>query len=371
MNQKDNTYKTRLKNLQKLIRENDCDAFLVTDKINLYYLTGLQLSLGTLLVHAKGTVLLVDGRYFEWCEKNSPVPVRLAGRDQNTLEKLLKEYRSIQTLGFDATSTTYSEHTSLKKRIKGIHKKPISLVPLDNPVSRLRSIKDDHEIALLHAAAALGSKGYDFVCANLKEGVTEIELSTALEIFWKQHGSTSVAFEPIIAFGKSSSQPHYRAGKNRLKKGDPVLIDIGVNLQNYHSDMTRVVFFGKPSAEIRTIFEVVKEAQQAALALCRPDTSIADLDQAARQVISSHGYGEYFPHSLGHGVGLEIHEWPLIRNTPANKKVFLQEGMVITIEPGIYLPNIGGVRLEDTIAITRNGYESLSKRSIDPVINFV
>lgn len=362
-------YRARIKRLQDYLKEIPCDALLVDDATNVYYLTGLQLSQGMLLVHTLGASLLVDSRYFELCKQRSPVPVLLADQNNASLAKVLSnECAFVQTLAFDSENTSYKSYQNLQSCIHtvGNEKTPsLVLIPLANPIKTLRSIKDENEIQLLRTAAELGSRGFDHVCSLLKEGVSEIELAVELEIFWKRHGSKSLAFDPIIAFGPNSSMPHYRAGEATLKKGDTVLIDIGVNYQHYHSDMTRVVFFGKGHSQILNIYSIVHEAQLAALELCRPGTLIGDLDHAARNLIVSKGFGEKFTHSLGHGVGLEIHELPILRNTAPFKDLVLQPGMVITIEPGIYLPGLGGVRIEDTVVITKEGHENLTQRSKD------
>lgn len=175
----------------------------------------------------------------------------------------------------------------------------------------------------------------------------------------EKKGGQGVAFEPIIAFGENSAIPHHRASETRLSQGMTVLIDIGVKWKGYHSDMTRTLFWGEPPEIMREIYDIVQEAQMRALTICKPGTLIGELDSAARDYITSKGYGEKFLHSLGHGVGLEIHEWPLIRKREPYQSLPLQAGMVITIEPGIYLSNIGGVRIEDTIVITPTGYEIL------------
>lgn len=360
-------YSARIKKLQAMLKELECDALLVDDAINIFYLTGMQLSAGILLVHAKDAHLLVDSRYFELCQKQSPVAVVLSEPNNSSLSKLLIEHSYIKKLGFSSDSTTYKAYLDLQNIVNTVLSAPastrrLSLVPLLNPVKRLRSIKDAEEIELLRNAAALGSRGYDHVLTFLKEGISEIEVAIELEIFWKRRGSKGVAFEPIIAFGPNSSMPHYRAGNARLKLGDCVLIDIGVNCEHYHSDMTRMAYFGKPDPRIQEIHAIVKEAQRIALDLCRPGTLIGDLDNAARDYITKKGYGDHFTHSLGHGVGLEIHEWPTLRNAPPYKDLPLQPGMVITIEPGIYLPNIGGVRIEDTVVITKDGHENLTLR---------
>lgn len=225
----------------------------------------------------------------------------------------------------------------------------------------MRRVKDKQEIRLLGKAANLGTEGFHYVCSKLTEGITEQELAIALEIFWKEKGSQGLAFSPIIAFGKNSSMPHHRAGATKLQSGDIVLIDIGVLLDYYHSDMTRCVFFGPPQKKLIEIYEIVRQAQEMALAMCRPGVLIEELDRAARSYIASKGHQEHFTHGLGHGVGLQIHEGPSLSQKSADKTLPLEEGMVITIEPGIYLPEIGGVRIEDTVVITDKGHKNLTK----------
>lgn len=363
------TYHNRLHTLQQTMQKAGCDALIIDNPTNLYYLTGLELSAGKLLVHSKGADLLVDGRYLELCRKNCPFTVKES--DPPTFEVLLKspEYQHIQKIGFDSDKTTYKSYELLDKIIKNIAKegRQLEIISLDAPLKLQRAIKDAGEIQTLREAAILGSEGFDFLCGILREGIAEQECAIELEIFWKRLGSKSVAFDPIIAFGPNSSMPHHRAGKEKLQPGHAVLLDIGVNLKHYHSDMTRVVFFGTPNTRLLAIHAIVQKAQQAALAICRPGITLGELDKAARDVIAEYGYAEQFTHSLGHGVGLDIHEYPTIRNAPPFASVPLAKGMVITIEPGIYLPGIGGVRIEDTVVITEDGHENLTQRKTDPL----
>lgn len=363
------SYLKRLSLLQKTLKDSSCDAILVDDMVNIYYLTGLDLSAGKLLVHTQGANLIVDNRYLEMCKKYSPFPVTQS--DTLKIEPLLNspELAFIKTLAFDSDSTSYKSFLQLEKISQELAKdsRQLSLLPLDNPVKKLRAIKESQEITTLQEAANLGAQGFDFVCSLLKEGISEWDVAIELEIFWKQRGGRTVAFDPIIAFGPNSSMPHYRAGNAKLKKGEAVLVDIGVNLNHYHSDMTRMVYFGQPDPRMLEIHSIVQEAQQIALSHCHPGTLIGDLDGAARDYISSKGYGPNFSHSLGHGVGLEIHELPVIKNAQPYKDIALAAGMVITIEPGIYLNGIGGVRIEDTVAITTKGHTNLTQRTPNPI----
>lgn len=358
-------YTNRLNKLQAHLQRVNCDLLLIEEVTNLYYMTGIDLSAGKLLVDARGACLFVDSRYYETCQKTCPFSVELL--TATALQDWICERKSLTSFAFDSTVTPYGRYLELKKLCLALKKRlgtAFKLVPLPSPLKMLRCVKDPEEIILLKKAADLGSEGFDFLCNSLKAGISEKELALELEIFWKRKGSKALGFDPIIAFGANGSMPHYRPGNTRLKEGDSVLFDIGVNVQHYHSDMTRVVYFGNPRKEITDIYDVVREAQKRALKLCAPGTLIKELDQAARGYITKKGYGENFTHNLGHGVGLEIHEAPTLSSKSVDKNLRLQEGMVITIEPGIYLPDIGGVRLEDTVVITSKGYENLTNRPV-------
>lgn len=346
----------RLKTLQSRLSNLACDAVLFTDPISLHYLTGMHFSAGQLLVTTANAHLILDGRYAEGARARSPIPLVLAS--DTALEHRLQ---GVATLGF-CHESSYQQFQELKDKLK------CTLKPIENPLVGQRLIKDPDEIQRLREAAKLGSEGFDYVCSLLREGITERELAAELTIFWLKRGAQKLAFAPIIAFEPGNSEPHYTPRDVPLKLGQSVLIDIGVMLNDYNSDMTRTVFFGKPQAAMLKIYDVVKKAQETALALCRPGTTTVELDRAARKVIEDAGYGEAFSHSLGHGIGLEIHESPRIHSKKGTPEVVLQPGMAITIEPGVYVPGVGGVRIEDTVVITKDGYEDLTQRSKDVTI---
>lgn len=349
-------YKSRIERVRQMAVKEGVDLFYCDNPIDLYYLTGLQLSAGQLILSSAEAHLIVDGRYLERAQRDAPVPVL----DQ-AKEKIASLVERGNKLGFDANQLTYSGYQRLRDALEGVE-----VVPLDALMLRLRSIKDSEEIERLRRAAALGSRGFDYARSLLKEGISEMEIAKQLEIFWLREGGDRLAFDPIVAFGVASSMPHYRAGNSCLKRDQVVLLDIGVQLASYHSDMTRVCFFGKVDPEIEKIYDIVRRAFQAAAALCRPGVTCGELDRAARQVIEEAGYGDYFCHSLGHGVGLEIHEYPVLRGSAPHADVPVERGMVLTIEPGIYLPGKGGVRLEDTFVVTEEGCESLTCREMEP-----
>jgi len=342
-------YKNRLSKLQSQLKTDSIPALIIDNPTDLFYLTGIELSLGRLVLTADDAELLIDGRYFEACSKTSPVRTKLSNNQDIS-------HLSLQRVAFDSKFTTYHAYKAISKKLNGT----TTLIPLEAPVQKIRAIKDASEDKALSKAANLGSRGYQYAISLLKEGVSEIEIATELEIFWKREGASKPAFDINISFGANSSMPHHRAGKTRLKRGDPVLMDIGVTLNYYNSDMTRVLFFKEPSNEMKKVYLTVKDAQEAALSLCKPGAVVGDLDRAARDLITECGYGKNFTHSLGHGIGLDVHEYPILRSSTPFKDVILQPGMAITIEPGIYLSGIGGVRIEDTILITESGYRNLT-----------
>jgi Xaa-Pro aminopeptidase len=349
-----NKFQHRLQSLQSLLPSISVDALLIDHPTDLFYLTGLEMSAGKLMITAEKTPLFVDGRYFEACKKQSPCEVILL--DTQSFKNWFSNHLEIQSLGFDTSNTSYQAYEILKKTLP-----LLKITPVEAPVATLRVIKDSEEIADMERAAKLGCEGYQWIVNHLQEGVTEAELAWGVECFWREQGAKKVAFDPIIAFGSNSSMPHYRAGNTPLKKNSPVLIDIGVVWNHYHSDMTRTFLFGEVDPEIKKIHFIVKEAQRRALALCKPGTLIGQLDAAARDYINEQGYGEQFTHNLGHGVGLDIHETPSLKSVEPFRSMPLKAGMFITIEPGIYLPGKGGVRWEDTVLITQEGHKNFTK----------
>lgn len=343
-----NTYfVNRLKKLQNLLKEKSLEGCVIDHTVDLFYLTGLQLSLGRLIVTQKEASLFVDGRYFEMCLKKSPVPTK-----KNSIEAIKSYLKDLKSVGFDSAITSVENYEALQKLC------PVKLTKLPCPLKLIRAIKDAQESLALKKSAALLWKGFLHIKKMLKEGLTERAVAKEFEIYMLKQGASKLAFEPIIAFGKNSAMPHYRAGTGRLKKGDSVLIDIGVVVDHYHSDMTRVIHFGKTNPKLIALEKVVRCAHKAALNLCRPGEKVKQLDLAAREEMRKAGVEDLFVHSLGHGVGLEIHEFPRVKQDGEDKDVVLEAGMVITIEPGLYLPNVGGIRHEDTILITPQGYDN-------------
>lgn len=338
---------SRIQVIQKHLQGKSQSAYLVESPIDLYYLTGESFSVGQLFIAEKESLLLVDERYIEKAKQGARIRVSLKSWDACNV---FLEKNGIKNVAFDANSTTVFHYEELKQKLKA------SLDPISSITSFLRKIKSPEEVVLLKKSAALLWEGYLYIKTLLKEGVSEKEIAKKFEIFCLERGADGLSFDPIIAFGENSALPHYRAGDRILQKGDIVLIDIGVVLNRYASDMTRVVFFQGKDPFLSNWLDIAIKAQRAAIELASPGVKVSELDRASRSIFKQENVEPYFVHSLGHGIGLEVHEAPRIR---FDQDDILEPGMVITIEPGLYLPGKGGVRYEDMIVITETGHENL------------
>jgi Xaa-Pro aminopeptidase len=243
---------------------------------------------------------------------------------------------------------------ALKEQLKEIDLQAGSFL-----LKEMRVIKDEKEIEALQKAAHLTWRGIQWIKGLLKEGITEEELAFEFEFFVRKNGASGLSFDPIIAFGENSAYPHYRAGQNQLKKNQIVLMDVGAIVGQYRGDLTRVVFFGEPDPQLQKMLEWTRQAGTQAIHAARVGAHFGQLDQVARSVFAKHGVEEWFAHGLGHGIGLETHEFPNIREAGPDKDVLIEAGMVFTIEPGLYRPGLGGVRWEEMVLVTRGGAEKL------------
>lgn len=323
-------------------------ACLIEEPEDLFYLTGLQLSAGSLLGSGSGAHLFVDGRYLAKAKQLAPCPVSLS--DEKSLKAAFRPFKKI---AFDSAFITYQRFLTLQDRFP-----KAEWIPIPSPLKQFRLLKDGHEIELLKKAARLTWEGYQKILQILKEGITESEVALEFEIFCRRKGASGFSFESIIAFGENSAYPHYRAGSAKLKKNQIVLIDIGAVVDRYHGDMTRVFFFGTPDSELARFHHIVKHAQQKAVSHIKPGIKLGELDQIVREEFRKEKVEELYTHSLGHGIGLETHEYPRIKFDGEDKDLILQPGMVFTVEPGLYKPGLGGIRYEDTVCVTDTGYEN-------------
>ena len=334
------------------------DALLIAHPPNVRYLCGFTGSSGAVLISESKSVFFTDGRYKEQAglevEGSRLVvggkpPLAAAGEWLQANAKKL----ALKTLGLEAEHLTVAERSRLAKAL------PSSLRLRDAPslVEQARMIKDAEEIERLRAAVLLGASLFDVLLEVIRPGVKETEVAAELEYAARRAGADGMSFDTIIASGIHSALPHGRASEALIPASGFVVCDFGVILAGYCSDMTRTVHVGRASAEMRRIYAAVGEAQQAALETVKAGVRTGEVDRAARKVLQNRGLGKYFTHSTGHGVGLEIHEAPRLA---AGQKDVLQPGMVITIEPGAYIPGIGGVRIEDMVVVTDDGCQILT-----------
>jgi Xaa-Pro aminopeptidase len=324
------------------------DAMLVTHLPNVRYLTGFTGSNGFVVVGAAGSVFITDGRYTEQARHEASEIERITYLDgfERVLAGAVGDL-GVTTLGFEAPAVTYRSWAKLGERLDGIE-----LVPTDEEVERLRWVKDAEELRSLEHAQEATDQAFEEILDRLAIGMSERQVAFELELAMRRAGADGISFETIVAFGENAAAPHHEPNHRLLGEGDVVKLDFGALWGGYHADMTRTISFGRPPDELRAIHDIVKTAQQAGIDAARPGAKGADVDAASRGVIEDAGYGDRFTHGLGHGVGLEIHEGPRLMR---GGEQVLPVGAVVTVEPGIYVPGLGGVRIEDMVEVTDGG----------------
>ncbi|MCC6677135.1 MAG: aminopeptidase P family protein [Phycisphaerales bacterium] len=350
-------YASRLTRLRAGLRIARVDHFLVTNPLDVGYLTGFLGGDSYLLLSARPgkPVLVSDFRYLEELEPlAASVQVVIRKRTMGEAIAELLSDRSVKRCGVQGETMTLAERDALARRI-GESK----LVTTAGLVGKLRARKDAHEVALIEAAVAIQEKAMRAVLPAIRPGRTEMQIAAELEAEMKALGSSQPSFETIVAARAKGSLPHYRPGKVKTAAGQPLLIDWGATYQGYHSDMTRTFSLGRWPAKVREIYGIVLEAHERAAAALAPGVSTTQVDAAARGHIAAAGYGERFGHGLGHGIGLNVHEDPRLSHMLPGGK--LEPGHIVTIEPGIYLPGVGGVRIEDDYLITEKGARCLCR----------
>jgi Xaa-Pro aminopeptidase len=334
----------RRERLRAAVAALDVDAALITTLVNVRYLTGLASSNAALLVPAEGPpVLATDSRYALAAERDCPGVELLTIRSVEDALAELATSQGLSRLAFEAHEMTVERHTALAA-IDGL----VLLVPLGRCVEELRMVKDTGELALLARACAITGWAFDQVVPRIRAGVTEHELAVLIERTMVDAGAEKPAFDTIVASGPNGAIPHHAPGGRRFQPGDMITIDCGARYAGYHADMTRTVALGEPAAWQREVYGLVAAAQRAGIEAAVDGAAVADVDAAARDLIAAAGYGDQFGHGLGHGVGLEIHEAPMVGHLRPGT---LGHRVPITVEPGIYLPGKGGVRIEDTLVV--------------------
>ena len=324
------------------------DAVLISKLSNVRYLTGFTGSSASVLVGTEGSAFFTDGRYAEQSRLEVPDLDRVASMEPPAPAMLDRCRRlGVRRLGFERHAVTVEQHETWKEAFEDLE-----LVGLGQEVDRLRWTKDPEELGLLSAAQEATDSAFADILDVLAIGITERQVATRLEQDVMLHGADGVAFDPIVAFGEHAAEPHHRPTHRALTEGDVIKMDFGGLVAGYHTDFTRTVAFGEPAPELRKVHDLVAEAQQAGIDAIRPGAVGRDVDEAARSVIRDAGYGDRFDHGLGHGVGLDIHEGPSLGTRSDDE---LPVGAVVTVEPGVYLPALGGVRIEDAVQVTEDG----------------
>jgi Xaa-Pro aminopeptidase len=338
----------RRNRLAERLGELEVDAVVVTRLPNVRYLTGFTGSNGQVLVAPAAGVFFTDGRYTEQSRREAPDLERVTyARDFADAVRDACAARGVARLGFESAGVTFKGHAALAEKLEGVE-----LVPHSDEVERLRWVKDEEEMRLLEQAQEATDQAFEDILEKLAVGLSEREVAQELEHAMRRAGADGLSFETIVAFGENAAEPHHEPGHRTLEDGDVVKLDFGALWGGYHADMTRTVAFGNVASELQRIHAVVREAQQAGVDAVRAGIPGGEPDAAARAVIEAAGYGDRFTHSLGHGVGLEVHEGPNLRRDGTD---VLPVGAVVTVEPGIYVPGLGGVRIEDSVEVTADG----------------
>jgi Xaa-Pro dipeptidase len=350
----------RRASLAARLAELGLDGLFVTRLPNVRYLTGFSGSNGQVLVGPASTVFFTDGRYEEQSRREAPDVDRVVYLDG--FPPLRQRVAGQARIGFESDGVTYRYWERLREGLDGVE-----LVPVLGEVEALRRVKEPAEVERIAAAQEAADRAFEEVVlgGGLREGVTEREVALALEVAMRRAGADDTAFETIAAFGEQAAEPHHSPSDRPLRRGDLVKLDFGALSDGYHSDMTRTVAFGEPDGRLRELRDLVAEAQRAGIEAVRPGATVAEVDRAARSVIDGAGHGKSFPHGLGHGVGLEIHEDPRLRWDGTET---VPEGAVVTVEPGVYIPGLGGVRIEDMVEVTEPGCRPIPRSTRELVV---
>ena len=339
-------HRVRRDALSARLEDLSVDALLITRLLHTRYLTGFTGSNGQVLVRRDGALFLTDGRYTEQSRREVP------DLERHTYVNPLREelggfLDGVTRLGFEAEEMTVATRDRFAEALDDVE-----LVPTTEVVEALRAVKDDEEREAIRRAQGITDAAFGRILEHFAVGVSEQQMSRQLEGLMIDEGAEGLAFDSIVAFGENAAEPHHEPAHRLLEEGDVIKLDFGARFAGYHADMTRTISFGAPAGEMKKIHAVVMESQQAGIDAVRAGVTGASVDAVSRDVIERAGYGDRFVHSLGHGVGLEIHEAPSLGRKQDEP---LPAGAVVTVEPGIYIPGLGGVRIEDMVEVTEDG----------------
>lgn len=329
------------------------EGLIVNSPVNIYYLSGFSGTTAVLYVSQQQALLLTDFRYLEQAAAEAEgyeiIPVQ-----KNSMEILAKLISTTNKIGFEEKFVTVDYYNKLSEQINAED----FLVPASDLLSEMRQTKDETEIAIITQAVKIADDALANTLPLIKEGISEQEIAINLEFEMRKAGASGVSFDFIVASGARSAMPHGRASAKKISAGEIILMDIGAKYQGYCSDLTRTFFFGQPDEKFKELYEIVLKAQDTAIKAIKPGVQGKEIDAAARKIIADAGYGEFFGHDLGHSVGLEIHERP---GFGGKEEEIIKPGMIITVEPGIYLQGWGGIRTEDMVLVTKNGVKVLTQ----------
>ncbi len=327
------------------------DAVILTSPHNMRYFSGFSGGEGAVVVSKNARVVYTDSRYVEQAEDEAP---DFSVVETNDWKKTFGEHAidsNLSTVVIEEDCVSVAEYERLKNEASGVE-----FIFGATDIKKLRMVKTGEEIARIKEAEEIGCKAFEHILGYLKPGVSERDIALEIEYFMRKNGAEGISFDTIAISGARTSLPHGVPTDKKIEKGDFVTLDFGCVYKGYCSDMTRTVVVGKANSEQKKVYDVVKEAQQRGLDAICEGVRGCDVDNVARDYIKTQGYGEFFRHSLGHGVGLQVHELP---NLSPKSEIELMENMVVSCEPGIYIPGFGGVRIEDLVRVTRNGCENL------------
>lgn len=344
----------RLRICRQTLRRHKVAAYLVTNRADHYYLTGFSGEDSALLVTAREVYLISDGRFETSIRQEAPW-AKVALRQGQLVDEIAKVVRRarVKSLAVQAETMSVAQRDTLRRKLRGVK---VSAAP--SIVDELRVLKTSAELKIVDRAIRIAEAAYRAMLATIRLGQTELELAARLEFEMKKRGSTAPAFESIVAIDANAALPHAVPGQRRVKRGCTILFDWGATYRFYRSDLTRTIFVDSIPPKMRRAYELVLAAQKKAIAALRPGARMCAVDAVARSHIAEAGFGDAFNHGLGHGLGLDVHEPPSLSWRSAEK---LRAGMVVTVEPGIYLPGVGGVRIEDDVLVTPKGHKVLSR----------
>lgn len=347
-------YKKRLKSIREMLKNEGVSSFLISNNIRCEYVSSLRSSNQYLLLSESAQVLITDFRYRqiakEICEKQNFKYVELTSDGLGAA--LIGELKDSDVLGIESDDLTVDQFDKISEELGNIKIKKIS-----GQLPKYLALKSEEELHYMGKAASIADNAFSKFVNKVAAGMTEVEAAFILEDFCREEGSEGVSFSTIVLFGERSALPHGTPSERTLKHGDYILCDFGCTINGYCSDMTRTLIFGSGDQKQKEIYNIVNEARSRAVDAVKAGVTASSVDKVARDFIEGHGYGEMFGHGTGHGVGREVHEFPAVNS---RNDTILEDGMVITIEPGIYIPDYGGVRVEDMVLVKKDGAKLLS-----------